>query len=86
MLAVRLSPAQREILESVGLRKAIQQRLQGDGIRTIEFTHREAEYLHDQARMGVASASSPRKKRLLNVCNKIGKILGEPPLVPTGGR
>jgi hypothetical protein len=86
MLAVKLSPAQRELLESVGLRQDIQQRLQGDGLRTIEFTHREIEYLHDQARMGVASASSPRKKRLLSVCNKIGKILGEPQLVPTRRR
>ena len=83
MLAVKLSPAQREILESLGLRNEIQQRLRGDGLRTIEFTHREVEYLHDQARMEIASASSLRKKRLLNVCNKIGKILGEPQLVPT---
>jgi hypothetical protein len=82
-LAVTLSPAQREILESVCLRKNIQQRLQGDGVQTIEFTHREVEYLHNQARMGVASASSVQKKRLLSVCNKIGKILGEPQLVPT---
>ena len=83
MLAVKLSPAQREILESLGLRNEIQQRLKGDGLRTIEFTHREVEYLHDQARMEVASASSLRKKLLLNVCNKIGKLLGERQLVPT---
>jgi hypothetical protein len=82
-LAVTLTPTQREILKSVCLRKTIQQRLQGDGLQTILFTHREVEYLHDQARMGVASGSKLRKKRLLNVCNKIGKILGEPPLVPT---
>ena len=85
MLAVKLSPAQREILESLGLRTDIRQRLQGDGLRTIEFTHREVEYLHDQARMEIASASSLRKKRLLNICNKIGKILGEPQLVRTLG-
>jgi hypothetical protein len=83
-LAVTLTPTQLEVLQSVCLRKNIQQRLQGDGIQTILFTHREVEYLHDQARMGVASGSKLRKKRLLNVCNKIGKILGEPPLVPTG--
>jgi hypothetical protein len=86
MFAVTLFPAQRELLRSVGLRKDIQQRLQGDGLRTIEFTHREIEYLHDQARMSVASASSLRKKRLLSVCNKIGKLLAEPQLVPTSRR
>jgi hypothetical protein len=82
-LVVTLSPTQREVLKSVCLRKNIQQRLQGKGLQTIEFTHREVEYLHDQARMGVASASSRRKQRLRSVCNKIGKILGEPLLVPT---
>ena len=85
-LAVTLTPTQREVLKSVCLRQNIQQRLQGKGLQTIEFTHREVEYLHDQARMGVASASILRKKRLLSVCNKIGKILGEPPLVPTPSR
>ena len=39
--------------------------------------------IHDPARMGVTSASSSQKKRLLSVCNKIGKILGEPQFVPT---
>jgi hypothetical protein len=84
-LGVTLTPTQREVLKSVCLRKTIQQRLQGKGLQTIEFTHREVEYLHDQARTGAgaASASTLRKKRLMSVCNKIGKILGEPPLVPT---
>jgi hypothetical protein len=77
MLAVTLTPTQRETLARVCPRKSIHQRLQGDGLQTIEFTHREIEYLHDQARMGVASASSRQKKRLLSVCNRIGKSLGE---------
>jgi hypothetical protein len=84
--AVTLTLSQWETLESVCARKDIQQRLHCDGLQTIEFTHREVEYLHDQARMGVASASSRRKNRLLSVCNKIGKILGEPQVVPTPGR
>src|SRR4029078_8497918 len=84
-LAVTLTPKQRETLESVCTRKTIHQRTQGDGSQTIEFTHREVEYLHDQARMGVASATSLRKKRLLSVCNKIGMILGEPPVMRSPG-
>lgn len=80
-LAVTLTTKQRETLESVCARKNLQQRLQGDVRQSIEFTHREVEYLHDQARMGLVSASSLRKKRLLSACNKIGKILGKPQLV-----
>jgi hypothetical protein len=80
-LAVTLSPTQRETLKSVCTRKNLQQRLRGDGLQTIEFTHREIEYLHDRGRMQVASASTLRKKRLRSVCNKIGKMLGESQLV-----
>ena len=86
MLAVTLSPAQREILESVCARKCLQQRLHGDGRQTIEFTHREIEYLHNRGQMQADSASSRRKERLLSVCNKIGKILGEPRLARTPSR
>ncbi len=75
-LGVRLTPIQREVLGSIGLRKDIRRRLQGDGVQTIQFTHREFEYLHEQARMGTASASSLQKKRLLTICDKIDKILG----------
>jgi hypothetical protein len=77
-LAVTLSPAQRETLKSVCTRKSLQQRLRGDGRQIIEFTHREIEYLHNRGRMQVASASSRQKKRLLSVCNTIGKVLGKP--------
>ena len=78
-LTVTLSPAQREVLDRIGLHENVRRRLQGDGIQTIQFTHREVEHLHDHARMAVPAATVRQKQRLRNICNKIGRILCKQP-------